>query len=708
MGSRIVSKGNNRSPRELMLLKLKESGLDERDAKKLEFTPYSDSASASLNLSRVGEGFKIPYFSADGKKLKMFRYRYYLTEITNGFLKGTKQRKYDQVLNTPVEIYLPKLVDWEKTKANVAQPITITEGELKAACCTKYVMPCIGLGGVWNFGSKSRYQELVPALEHFQWSGRTVYICYDSDAVLKPEVMLAEFRLARRLTDLGAQVIVVRIPCDGDKKIGIDDYIVKHGKKATESLFNDSDAWGPSAALHEMNAEVVYCERPSSVIQHRSDSSPTNRIMGVTEFVREAFAHRRHDAPNASGTMVSKSTAKEWIDWPHRKNAYGVTVAPGAGPIVLESVNGTVVRKVNLWDGWGGTPIKGDVSPYLELKDHVFERADPAHAHWFEQWVAYPFQHPGVKLRNGVLIHGHQGVGKTLLGETIAKPYGRAGRVVDQRSLERDFNPVMEGAAFIVGDEVATRENRRDLAEHLKNLVTRPFVEINRKYINPYTTPNTAQFYLTSNHGDALYLENGDRRFFVHCVTAGKLSEEFSKKYEPWLAQQSSIDALLYHFMHEVDCTGFNPLAAPPVTEAKTAMVDASRSEHAAWIHELKLDPDSVRIQSISSFATTLSLHTVDELLRMFQGITGRCGRQAFALALKAEGFSLAYSKGSGVVKIDENTRLRLWAVRDVDLLTRMSHDRLVTTYKYEREKMSPVPALEVLQGGKRHRKRPF
>jgi hypothetical protein len=372
---------------------------------------------------------------------------------------------------------------------------------------------------------------------------------------------------------------------------------------------------------------------------------------------------------------------------------------------VTEIVNGIPVRKLNLWEGWAGQPAKGDVTLFYQLLDHVFKGADPAHKKWFLQWVAYPVQHPGVKLRNAVLIHGPQGSAKTLLGESIAKLYGRAGRLVDQRALERDFNTYMDGAAFIVGDEIATRENRRDLAEHLKNLITRPYVEINKKFINPYTLPNVAQFYLTSNHSDALHLEDDDRRFFVHRVTAGRLAEDFSLRYQPWLCKQSSTNALLHLFMSEVDCTGFNPLAAPPVTEAKSQMVELSRSAHGAWVHQLRLDPDAVPINEYSPLRRVLSLHTIEELLRMFEGNRSSVTAKGMTLALRAEGFNLAYAQGGGVVRLGDGRRARLWAVRNMDRIASMTHNEIVTVHATERGLEKIASKFAVIGGGRKQSK---
>lgn len=90
------------------------------------------------------------------------------------------------------------------------KPIYITEGEKKAAKATLEGFPCIGLGGVWMSGDKEN--DLLPELDQYIWTDRTVYICFDSDITEKRNVKHAELRLAVKLINKGARVYSVRMP----------------------------------------------------------------------------------------------------------------------------------------------------------------------------------------------------------------------------------------------------------------------------------------------------------------------------------------------------------------------------------------------------------------------------------------------------------------------------------------------------------------
>jgi Domain of unknown function (DUF3854) len=73
--------------------------------------------------------------------------------------------------------------------------------------------------------------------------GRRVFICFDSDAVSKPDVGLAERRLTNFLRQHGAWVAVIRLPAGDDgAKVGIDDYLAAHGIDALDALAQQAEA----------------------------------------------------------------------------------------------------------------------------------------------------------------------------------------------------------------------------------------------------------------------------------------------------------------------------------------------------------------------------------------------------------------------------------------------------------------------------------
>ena len=116
--------------------------------------------------------------------------------------------------------------------------VRITEGEKKADCLNHHGFPTIGLSGVdaWT-DKRTTPRQLIPELDDINWSGRKVLLVFDSDVTVKDTVRHSLNHLTMALSDKGAQVSVVLLPCElnGDKN-GADDFICRHGADAYRSL----------------------------------------------------------------------------------------------------------------------------------------------------------------------------------------------------------------------------------------------------------------------------------------------------------------------------------------------------------------------------------------------------------------------------------------------------------------------------------------
>jgi hypothetical protein len=673
-----------------MLADLAKSGLDAADAKTLGFKPCTEADSVKLNLSRPGVGYVIPYCDADGAPLKMFRYRFRDTAVATGFTKGEKLRKYDQPKDTAPEIYLPPLLDWPAIIGDPTKPILITEGEKKGACGCKLYLPTLGLGGVFNFGSKAKHQVLVPALEQFAWDGRSVSIVFDSDAITNPQVLLAEMRLAAALTDRGAVVFIVRLPQVGKEKIGLDDYLLKYGPKELDELASDSDEYSASKALHQLNTEVVYIRHPSMVVElpkpHRPVDQPQNRMMLVASFKNEVYADRQHLATETNGKLTLHQTAESWMKWPARRAFDSIAYSPGSELFVNN-------LQYNLWEGWGAKPVKGDVSLFVELLDYAFSGADAGHRKWFLQWCAYPVQHPGVKLNTAVVFWSVlQGVGKSLLGYTLGRIYGRNYIEVSKANLVGSFNAWQANKQFVLGDEI-TGGDSREVADQLKSIITAPVVTVNEKFKPEYSVENHCNYMFTSQHQDAFFITTEDRRYFIHEVSE-KAPDGFFARYDKWFKTQAATDAL-FDYLLSIDLKGFNPMAEAPRTKARSEMVDAGKSEHLAWCTELRELPDN-KLRA-GDVVVPYALYTTDDLLAFYQPenevsrhkypLSGK----AMSAALKDAGFRLVAD--GATVETTKGRKQRVWAVRTPDKFASLSAKQAGEMYNQERSrKGQPKP----------------
>ena len=667
-----------------MLLKLADSSLTEEDARSLGLTVYSGQGLTSLlpNTPPQG-GFQIPYHDLRGKRTKFFRFRY-LEFTTTNTKKGRPQR-YTQPGGTSPELYFAPLVPWLDLSLDPTVKLYLTEGELKAACACKFGYPTLGLGGVWNFKSKKHGQLLLPAFHAFAWENREVVLMFDSDALHNPSVIAAENTLAKELTRLGARVSILRLPALQDGKTGVDDYLTQMGKDAFDHLLSTSarSPWRMNACLHALSEEVVVIKNPVHVLRYAGFQSMTfnefQMLYAPTKFVEMSQA-----TLTAPAKPIKRDPPKEWLEWPCRPSLERIGYHPGQ-PRVHETTDrdGNVQHELNAWPGWGCEAKKGSVKPWTDLLNFLV-RKEPQYARWLEQWFAYPIQHPGAKLYSAVMMWGLEGgTGKTLLGETMKAIYGDNFTLIDDNDLSSTFNSWAKHKQFALGDEI-TKNESHGLANKLKGLITRTSIRINEKGLKQYTIEDRINYYFTSNHADALFINDKERRYFVMEIIGGPLADEFYATYDLWYKSPEGAAALRYHMEH-LDLTGFNPTAAAPRTESKADMVEMSHGDLHSIAVLLRDDPQT--LIHCNGIPTSQNLWTSTEL---FDTLTKLellpRGTSQIGLTKAMKNVGLRQLNHGQPITIALGKTVRLWAVLNRAELERASNSRIISLYHKERK----------------------
>ena len=652
-----------------LLSKLKDSTLTATDAEKLKLEIITANTAVGLNLPEAA-GFKIPYFDPKGKKTSFYRIRYLEAPIKKGFAGQTvnnKPLRYIQLPNTNNRVYFAPGygIDWEDVCKTPDVALVITEGELKAAAGCKLGIPVIGLGGVWNFRAVKKRVDLLPDLAGIKWKGRKVYIAYDSDAINNPLVMSAERVLAEKLIHLGADVHITRIPhAKKNVKVGLDDFIAANGKNRTLRLFSHhSYQFDLSAALHELNQEVIYIRDPGIVIEYESMLKMTPMA-----FTGHAYSNRFYIeyGTNKDGSLTEKkkAAARAWLEWEYRAELNGLTYAPGDHKVIPGK------KQLNTWPGWGIEPKKGNVKPWKELLLHIFGN-DKGAMRWFEQWCAYPVQHPGTKMFSAIVIWGLvEGSGKTMLGHTLMRLYGKNAIEIHDTQLRDDRNEWAEAKQFVLADDITGHSNR-ELANRLKTLITQKWVRLNPKYVPSYSVPDCINYFFTSNDVDAFFLTDKDRRYFIHEVNNGKPDPKWLKKYLDWRDSDDGIAALHSHLLG-VNVSDFNPQAEAYKTDSKEQMVNLVRSELNDWVAQLGHYGDLY----INGIKQTGDLWTSTELLRRYDP-DGKSGVRSNGMARE---LSKCGYKQLKQIRTDIGP-VRLFILRNHDKWTRASSEKVREHY---------------------------
>lgn len=522
-----------------------------------------------------------------------YRIRYLKQGTDFASLAEKKPIRYTNEANAGVCAYFPRNIDWVPILMDPDIPLIFTEGEFKAAAACKADYPTIGLGGVYNYKSTKLGISFLNELEQIIWVKRNVYIIFDSDFKTNEMVCGALNDLAEELMKRGAIPHLVSLPDVVENgKTGLDDFLLVSKPDELGQLLHDrAQPLTLSKAMWQLNNEVVYIMNPGLVLVQE-----TGQKLAPGPFKEHAFATLDHSelVVNKDGTtsMRPTSAAAAWLKWQLRGEAGKLTYAPGMPKMIQHKSKSPKLSQWNIWPGWGVEPAEGDVQPFLDLVDHIFTGATPQIKTWFLRWLAYPLQYPGTKMFTSVLVHGvKHGTGKSLIGYTLGRIYGQNFTEIGGDDLHGNFNEWAEGKQFVMGDDVTGSDKRED-GDKLKKFITQQQLRINMKFLPSYVVPDCINYYFNSNHPDAFFLEDDDRRNFVWEVMVGRMSEEFYMEYELWL--DSGGAQAVFDYMLKLDLGDFNPAAPAMKTDAKSRMIAGTKSDLGSWVSRLINDPDSM------------------------------------------------------------------------------------------------------------------
>jgi phage/plasmid-associated DNA primase len=273
-------------------------------------------------------------------------------------------------------------------------------------------------------------------------------------------------------------------------------------------------------------------------------------------------------------------------------------------------------RYLNNWTGWASEPEpdpEGVAQYWTQLLDHLFQQQayesekqknERVRARrWLEMWFAYPVQNPQAKLYSCAVLLGAQGGGKTLLGSMVGWAcYGRHFTEITQDQLDSRFNASWAAnRSFVMGSEVtsvADHKLQRRVSEILKNWITGDEVELERKGQDSYKVKNVINLYFTANKDNAFFLEDDDRRYFIHSIPDVKLADALGQAWvrgmDSYIRSPKGQAALHHHLLHNVtiDRQVFDPKGPPPDTEAKRNAKEYSQNAAEHWLDKFAEQPE--------------------------------------------------------------------------------------------------------------------
>jgi hypothetical protein len=198
-------------------------------------------------------------------------------------------------------------------------------------------------------------------------------------------------------------------------------------------------------------------------------------------------------------------------------------------------------------------------------------------------WLATLYQRPGIKIPSALFfVSEAQGTGKSL-ATSIMRPifgaplYG----CMDGSQLRKNFTDAIEHKRICEVEELSSADTREAM-EKLKSWISANNFKFEGKGKAARDGKNFAHFVFTANNLDGLHISKEDRRFAVIRCTSEPKPRSYYVALGAWVGEQGPGPALLAGYLAKFEFpAGWDPDDAPPRSEAKQAVQEASRSPQA-------------------------------------------------------------------------------------------------------------------------------
>jgi hypothetical protein len=222
--------------------------------------------------------------------------------------------------------------------------------------------------------------------------------------------------------------------------------------------------------------------------------------------------------------LIARSYPVDIVDMIIGKGLYTRTlkndVVPNEPPIAIDEDGH---RVLNLWSPPKISPADAPApAPRIEAllewltgcphDDPTPEQSDGLV--WLVGWLARKIQNPSLLSMVAPIFGTEPGAGKGTLFNVISAMLGEDNcAIVDRAQLESKYTP-WGNKLFVLGDEIKSHENQKDVEERLKILIASPKTMVEVKNVNAITIPNRKAWMFASNDRiSPIKIDPNDRRY---------------------------------------------------------------------------------------------------------------------------------------------------------------------------------------------------
>lgn len=362
--------------------------------------------------------------------------------------------------------------------------------------------------------------------------------------------------------------------------------VLKFGKDEAEA------EEGPRDPLERFIDRYVYVEAGNRVCD--LEKPPQYSIYEYVEF-RNTNAGVRHLVPAPTKQDPDKeklqAVSDSWVAHPDRETVRDCEYDPTGGR-VIEREGLKFVNEFNMpsFDKCSDTSRLEVFTEHMEyLLPKKVERE------WFISWIALNVQQPGRRSKvTPLLVSLPHGTGRGWVTELMEKLLGEWNCTkTKMKELAGEgggaaFNEYLDRSLLCSIEEVYEGK-RYGISDKIRDTLTENRLMVNKKFGGKKTQTIYVNFFLMTNHNDALALEENDRRINVFSGPKKPRNEAYYDKLYGWLHDVKNI-ACLHGYLMARDITGAN-FQRSFKTKARSNMIENNQSETEMMFRDLLENP---------------------------------------------------------------------------------------------------------------------
>lgn len=440
---------------------------------------------------------------------------------------------------------------------------------------------------------------------------------------------------------------------------------IQLGYPTPRGLNSDHDAALKNLPTATTNTQApAYLNAPDEILAVSKQFAWDREAMNIFNIRTGRYVQKDRFSTHYANKFIDLGTAQKpkpvplgqaWIQHHLRREATCILMAPNQPEDLPDGA-------INSWLGFDVEPTPGDIKPFIKLfKRQIPNKQDRKYVLY---WMANLFQNPAGRAFTSIVMWSRvQGTGKNLMWECIGNLFNdRHYTLVSQEVFDDSFTEWKANRVFVICDEVSSTE-KRTTADRIKGWITSSSNAINTKNEPKFTQPNLIKYVFLSNHPDAVFLDDNDRRFFVVEVSQGRLPEQNAQEFVRW-RDGGGREALLY-FLLNLDISNFNPMAPAPMSSAKQEMIEDNKSDFERWFENILNNINQTIGREICS---------AEEISSQYKTTMGsNCSSRTVTLHLK----KLGIKRLSKQAKLPTGKRVRIYALASLRTYEAMTDKEL-------------------------------